>query len=52
MGTESLWLVATLWIGLALIASLISLRFGLSVALVEIVVGTAGGNLLTLRSTA
>jgi len=50
MGTESLWFVAALWIGLALMASLLSIRFGLSVALVEIVVGTAAGNLLDLRA--
>lgn len=47
-----LWLVAALWIGLALIASLISLRVGLFVPSVEIVVGAAGCNLLALRSTA
>jgi Kef-type K+ transport system membrane component KefB len=38
--------------GLVLLASLISIRFGLSVAIVEIVLGIVGGNLLHLQSTA
>jgi Kef-type K+ transport system membrane component KefB len=36
--------IAALWIGLALIASLVSIRVGISVALVEILVGAVGGN--------
>jgi|SRR5579884_1303823 Kef-type K+ transport system membrane component KefB len=48
---ESVWPVAALWIGMALLATLISIRLGISVALVEICVGTAGGNLLDLRTT-
>jgi Kef-type K+ transport system membrane component KefB len=48
---ELTWQVAAVWIGLALTASLISIRIGVSVALVEIVVGTVGGNLLDLRLT-
>ncbi len=50
--TESLWVVAAIWIGMALVATLISVRIGISVALVEICVGIAGGNLLSLHSTA
>jgi Kef-type K+ transport system membrane component KefB len=42
------WGVATLWMGLALLASFISIRFKLSVALVEILVGAAAGNLVVL----
>ena len=42
--------VATLWIGLAFVASLISVRVGLAVALVEILAGLVGGNLLGLSS--
>ncbi len=42
---ENIWFIAAIWIGLALIASLISIRVGISVALVEIVVGVAAGNL-------
>lgn len=49
---ESVWPIAATWIGLALLAALISLRLGVSVALVEICVGTAGGNLLDLSPTA
>lgn len=43
--------IAALWIGLAFIASVISIRVGLSVALVEILVGCAGGNLLGMSPT-
>lgn len=39
-----LWWNASLWIALALIASLISLRLGISVALIELIVGIAAGN--------
>ena len=41
---EQLWWEAIVWIGLALISSLISLRIGVSVALVELVVGIIAGN--------
>jgi Kef-type K+ transport system membrane component KefB len=40
--------VAAVWMGLALLASLISIRFRLSVALVEILVGIAAGNVAAL----
>ena len=42
------WGVAALWMGLALLASFLSIRFKLSVALVEILVGTVAGNLVIL----
>lgn len=42
---ENIYLVAVIWIGLALLASLISVRLGISVALIEIMVGIAAGNL-------
>jgi Kef-type K+ transport system membrane component KefB len=45
------WFVAAIWIGLALAASLISIRTALSVALVEILVGVVGGNFLHIPST-
>jgi len=41
---ESPWLIAALWIGMALLASMISIRVGISVALIEIFVGAAAGN--------
>src|SRR5437867_1916843 len=45
---EESWGIAALWMGLALLASLVSIRFNLSVALVEILVGIAAGNLALL----
>jgi Kef-type K+ transport system membrane component KefB len=42
--TENIWFIAALWMGLALLASLISIRLGISVALIEILVGVAAGN--------
>lgn len=45
---DNVWLISALWIGLALVSALISIRIGISVALVEIVVGSFGGNLLGL----
>ena len=43
--TENIWYVAAIWMGLAFIASLISIRVGISVALIEIVVGVIVGNI-------
>jgi len=48
---ENIWFIAALWVALALVASLISIRIGLSVALVEIAVGVVGGNFLDLHTT-
>ncbi len=45
---ENTWYVAAVWIGLALIASVISMRTAISVALIEICVGVIGGNFLGL----
>jgi Kef-type K+ transport system membrane component KefB len=42
---ENIYLVAAIWVGLALLASLISIRLGISVALIEITVGILAGNL-------
>jgi len=49
---EHTWYVATVWIGLALLASVISMRTAISVALVEICVGVLGGNFLGLDPSA
>ncbi|MEW6572726.1 MAG: cation:proton antiporter [Bacillota bacterium] len=46
-----LWLQATIWMGLAFLASLISIRLGISVAMVEIFVGALGGNFLGVHPT-
>jgi Kef-type K+ transport system membrane component KefB len=43
--TANIWYVAAIWMGLAFIASLVSIRIGISVALVEIVVGVVVGNI-------
>lgn len=42
--------IAAVWIGLALIASLFSIRVGISVALIEILVGVAAGNAVDLHT--
>ena len=44
-------MVAVQWIGLALLASLISVRLGVSIALVEITVGMIAGNLWAVPQT-
>jgi Kef-type K+ transport system membrane component KefB len=48
---DNSWFVAAAWMGLALLASLISIRLGISVALVEIGMGVIGGNVLGLQTT-
>ena len=45
---EGTWGIAAVWLGLALVASLLSIRFKMNVALVEILVGVAAGNLALL----
>lgn len=48
----NIWWTAFIWIVLALLASLVSIRFALSVALAEILLGVLGGNLLHLQPNA
>ncbi len=48
---ENLWLASAVWIGLALASAVISIRLALSVALIEIMVGAIGGNLIGLPLT-
>jgi Kef-type K+ transport system membrane component KefB len=48
---DNVWFASALWIGLALIASVGSIYVTISVALVEIVVGAIGGNLIGLPLT-
>jgi Kef-type K+ transport system membrane component KefB len=43
--TENIWFIAAIWMGLAFVASLISIRAGVSVALIEILVGVIVGNI-------
>ncbi len=44
---ENIWFTAAFWMGLAFVASLISIRVGISVALIEILVGIVVGNMHT-----
>ena len=48
---ENVWLTSALWMGLALASSLISIRVAISVALIEIIIGSLGGNLIGLAPT-
>jgi len=48
---QNVWFVAAIWMALALIASLISIRVGVSVALIEIFVGVVAGNFLHLTAS-
>ncbi len=45
------WLIAALWMGLALAAALGSVQFGISVALVEILLGFLAGNTFHLSTS-
>ena len=47
---EQVWYTATAWIGVALLASLISIRTGIPVALVVIFLGMLAGNFLGFHS--
>ncbi len=46
----NIWFVAAIWMGLALTASLVSIWSGISVALIEILVGVLAGNFLHLQA--
>jgi len=48
---DNTYLVGAAWMGLALVASLVSIRLGISVALIEIGMGVIGGNFLGLHTT-
>lgn len=45
---DNIYLVAAVWVTLALVAALVSIRTGASVALVEILVGAVVGNIWSL----
>ncbi len=49
---NNIWFIAAAWMAVALLASLISVRIGISVALVEIFLGVIGGNYLGFHTTA
>ena len=42
---NNIWFIAAIWMGLALVGSLISIWTGVSVALIEILVGVVAGNI-------
>jgi Kef-type K+ transport system membrane component KefB len=48
---DNQWFQAALWMGLALLATLLSIRIAISIALLEIMVGVIGGNFLPLQRT-
>lgn len=48
---DNQWFQAALWMGLALAATLLSVRIAISIALLEIMVGVLGGNFLPLQRT-
>ena len=48
---NNIWYIAAAWMGLALVASLLSIRLGVSVALIEIAFGIVAGNFLGLQTT-
>jgi Kef-type K+ transport system membrane component KefB len=47
-GMDNVWLASALWIGLALVASVISVWVAISIALTEIIVGAIAGNIIGL----
>ncbi|MCJ7482330.1 MAG: cation:proton antiporter [Thermodesulfovibrionales bacterium] len=48
---DNQWFQAALWMGLAFVATLLSVRIAISIALLEIMVGVIGGNFLPLQRT-
>lgn len=49
---ENIWFVAALWMAMAFAASLVSIWTGISVALIEIVVGVVAGNFFGVHACA
>jgi Kef-type K+ transport system membrane component KefB len=52
MDTNNVYFIASVWMALAFAASLISIRLGVSVALIEIGMGVLGGNFLHMHTNA
>src|ERR1700730_14148011 len=48
---QNIWFVAAVWMGLALVASLLSIWARISVALIEILIGVIAGNVLHLHAS-
>jgi Kef-type K+ transport system membrane component KefB len=49
--TTNIWFIAAIWMGLALIASIISIRLKIAVALIEILIGIIAGNFLGIHAS-
>jgi len=47
----NVWFVASAWMALAFLASMVSIRTGISVALIEIAMGVLAGNFVGLRTS-
>jgi len=47
---DNTWLLAAIWMSLAFLGALISIRFKVSAALIEIVLGIIAGNLIALKT--
>ena len=48
---QNVWFMAAAWMGLAFVASVASIRLGISVALIEIAAGVIAGNFLGFHPT-
>ena len=48
---ENIWFVAAIWVGFAFVASLISIRLGIAVTLIEILMGVIMGNFLGITGS-
>jgi Kef-type K+ transport system membrane component KefB len=48
---DNIWFASALWMGLALVAALLSIWVGVSVAITEIIVGAVAGNIVSLALT-
>jgi Kef-type K+ transport system membrane component KefB len=48
---ENVWFASAVWMGLAFLACLISLRMPIAVALIELTIGAVAGNLMPLTAT-
>jgi len=48
---NNIWFVAALWMGMALVASIVSIRLKIAVALIEILIGIIAGNFLGIHAT-
>src|SRR5690349_7330916 len=48
---QNVWFMAAAWMGLAFLASVLSIRLGVSVALLEIAAGVLAGNVLGFHTT-